>query len=501
MIGKLNRVAIGGAMLVTAALAWTCTDGTHAVPPAVVPATSSSASKLASVGAGPGSASSGKAASAESVAATTKQSESDSAQNDSPPSDIELWLPRFYRALHELELGRRAEHVRIAWYGDSHTAADFYTGHLRARMQRRFGNGGPGFVHVGVPNYRHDQVLSERYGKWERGPENPASYQLQDDGVFGLAGMRATALRFSAQSRLHLHQAEQKRLSGQRLRWELVWRLPAAGSTFTVEAGTAKPLRVNYAGKIARSDLESGVRVRASQLLGLRFEAAPDERIRIHRTAQTPQFFGAFIETGTPGVVLDTLGINGARVRTMLGWHQGTWLGELAEREPELVVLSYGTNEVGDPTTLERYREYYREIMTLIHDAAPAADCLLIGPTPRVDGEWKLLPRTAEIDALQAEMASELGCGYHSLLQQIEADGGLQAWSLANPQLAARDRVHLTATGYRQLADRLGDIMLASYQKLYGASGAAAGGPEPDSTGGVPGGPSSRSAAGAATAP
>ncbi|HKX39416.1 MAG TPA: hypothetical protein VJN20_12230, partial [Burkholderiales bacterium] len=58
-------------------------------------------------------------------------------------------LANFYDALSALDRGERKEHVRIAWLGDSHAQADFWTGYLRRALQKRFGNGGPGFVHLG----------------------------------------------------------------------------------------------------------------------------------------------------------------------------------------------------------------------------------------------------------------------------------------------------------------------------------------------------------------
>ena len=67
-----------------------------------------------------------------------------------------LALERFYGALDALEAKARTEHVRVVWYGDSHTAADYLTGSVRRRLEARFGAGGPGFVRVGTSPYRHD---------------------------------------------------------------------------------------------------------------------------------------------------------------------------------------------------------------------------------------------------------------------------------------------------------------------------------------------------------
>ena len=77
-----------------------------------------------------------------------------------------LDLPGFYGALESLDTKARPDSVRVAWFGDSHTAADFLTGEVRHALQQRFGNGGPGFVHVGLshtrPSHRNSRNSANR---------------------------------------------------------------------------------------------------------------------------------------------------------------------------------------------------------------------------------------------------------------------------------------------------------------------------------------------------
>ncbi len=42
--------------------------------------------------------------------------------------------------------------LTILQIGDSHTAADYFTGEIRRLLQRRFGNGGPGYLEIGRPH-------------------------------------------------------------------------------------------------------------------------------------------------------------------------------------------------------------------------------------------------------------------------------------------------------------------------------------------------------------
>ena len=50
-----------------------------------------------------------------------------------------------------LESGKSTGTTRILQFGDSHTAADMFTGRMRSLFQVHFGNGGAGFSYAGHP--------------------------------------------------------------------------------------------------------------------------------------------------------------------------------------------------------------------------------------------------------------------------------------------------------------------------------------------------------------
>ncbi len=372
------------------------------------------------------------------------------AETDGAPT---LRLPRFYGALSRLEAGERQAPVRIAWFGDSHTAADFLTGELRGQLQERYGNAGPGFVHVGIDSTRHDEVSSSASGRWQRQPASPAAFYEQDDAVFGLAGMRAHVREGTALLR--------PRAEPGHVNWEFVVRPTSATARLALAAPGVNSTRVDFPSKVTGDAL---VQRRGSQLFGVTYRT--DASAELHVQARSLDVFGAFGESDASGVVLDVMGINGARIRTMLAWHEGVWLGELAERAPDLVVLAYGTNEAGDGNPITRYEEDYRRVMERVAAAAPEADCLLVGPTARGSGQERQVHRTLQLDELQARVAHELGCAYFSLFEAMGGAGSYERWAGAEPRLASSDGVHLTQEGYRRLGRLLAGRLLAS-QRAY----------------------------------
>jgi lysophospholipase L1-like esterase len=368
---------------------------------------------------------------------------------EAPSAAVPIAAPRFYATLRELELGRRTSHVRVVWFGDSHTAADFMSQPVRDGL-KRFPSGGPGHVLLGMRPYRHGLVRSEAIGSFRIEPSAPASSQRQGDGVFGLAGVRAVPEAWEARLVLTPN-ARAIRASA---RWELVYRLPA-GASFRFRIGNAVPVEVNA--KTSAKPAKPGLLPRIVR------EAEAGAALEITAGYGSPQLFGAIVESREPGLVIDTLGINGARASTPLGWDEKTFDAELAARAPELFVLAYGTNEAFDTRSAERAVEPLRRLVERLRRSAPGADCLILGPPDVAESGGGSHPRIAGIEAEQRRAAGELGCAFFSLRAVMGGDGSFARWAKEKPQLAGFDKVHLTPAGYAKLGDALARALLDSY--------------------------------------
>src|SRR5262249_37291384 len=104
----------------------------------------------------------------------------------------------------------------------------------------------------------------------------------------------------------------------------------------------------------------------------LKLEVVGDGPVRI---------FGVSVERDQPGVIVDTLGSNGARARYQLLWNPAIFEEQLKKRNPDLVVIAYGTNESGDNTPIEQYETELRQVVERYRRVVPNASCLLIGPS------------------------------------------------------------------------------------------------------------------------
>ncbi len=360
----------------------------------------------------------------------------------------ELKLPRFFAALRELKANRRTDHVRVMWLGDSHTAADFWPHQLRIALQGRFGDGGPGFLYTGLKLYRHGSAAIAREGKWRSQPRAPATIIPSFDRRFGLGGIRMVPQSGGALVSLSLKEPGE----GQ-LRWELLYRLPHARSSLQVSLGSQTETLSR-----AAADSEQGTLMQS-----VRLEGAAADSFRVSDFRNQPEVFGAIAERTAPGVVLDTLGINGARIKTTMVWNEGAWVREVRRRSPDLLIVAFGANEVGDRVAPWRYRADFKELVGRVRRGSPGCECLIVGPIERAARNWKPHPRMKPIEDMQRETARELGCEFFSSVDAMGGPGSLKTWSELSPQWARRDRVHLTVRGYRELGRRLADTVLTSF--------------------------------------
>ncbi len=356
---------------------------------------------------------------------------------------VDRALAHVQRALFELEHGARTEHVRVLWLGDSHGQADFWSGRLRTRLAERFGDAGPGFLFTGYKNYRHDGVKLDVAGRWRMLPKSPVSTRRQGDGVFGLGGLafepRSGEARFAA--------VVGEGAAGRRFTLDVCHRFTAPSGSLTIRfEGDDGAQSVTVTPNDSANDglLHAVHRIRAG-----RVELVP---------RGATQLCGAVVESeleppgAGPGVVVDTLAINGARVGTALAWERDPWAAEVARRSPALVIIEYGTNEAGDPSPpYEAVGRQIGELVDRIRTAAPGADCLVVSPTDRADAEERT---SAMRDAMRSAAASN-GCAWFDAWELLGGRGATTRLAKEAPPRAQPDGVHLTPRGYRALGDAL----------------------------------------------
>jgi len=184
------------------------------------------------------------------------------------------------------------------------------------------------------------------------------------------------------------------------------------------------------------------------------FDSPADANHRLEiRTVRAgkSRILGIVAERLVPGVSYDVFGINGARISRLMTWNATTFVAELGQRKPDLIILAYGTNEIADPDwTPASYRRLLKSVIQRVRGAAPQASILLFAPPDRAD-----LPLAAERMAAMIEtqraVARESSVAFWSAFDAMGGSGSMSAW--ATRGWAQGDRVHLTRPGYDLLAN------------------------------------------------
>jgi len=386
-----------------------------------------------------------------------------SATPDSAEGNALPRVTRFYEALASLKDKKRDKPVRVMWLGDSHTQADFWTGALRSTLQTRFGKGGPGFVHIGwnEKKYRHGDVRIRVQGGWRIEPSTLVSTKKYDDGVLGLGGVRLVPSDGGSRASLSVDAAA---VPG-KVRWDVAFRLADPAASLTITASGAPPVTVSS--RDADKGTAGGIRHATLESPG------PGGTLEVAPNGQA-ELMGVVIESSEPGIVVDTLGLNGARVASALALDEAAWVPEVARRKPDLVVLAYGSNESSDlKFNASRHSSSVEALLRRIRSGAPNADCVVFGPIDR--GGKKYGDTVEQINAAQREAATRAGCAFWSGQQAMGGKGSMARWEGENPPLAQADLLHLTPKGYERLGSMLARDLLRAFDASSGTGPATAG--------------------------
>ena len=163
-------------------------------------------------------------------------------------------------------------------------------------------------------------------------------------------------------------------------------------------------------------------------------------------------------------VIYDVLGINGARAVRLLSWNESSFATSVERRNPDLIILAYGTNEVTDNNwSVESYQRMFVSILRRFRRAAPHASVLIFGPPDRAvraGGGWQSAGRMTALLEAQRRACIEMGAAFWSSYAAMGGAGSMNSWVAHG--LGQRDHVHLTAPGYIKLGRMFYDDLLSA---------------------------------------
>jgi len=359
-------------------------------------------------------------------------------------------LARFYTKLARVEAGEPGTIARIAHFGDSLIASDFVSGTLRRSFQRRFGDAGHGFLLVANawPSYFHLDVSRYATSGWKVsrivGPYAP-------DGFYGLGGV---SFRAEKHALARFGTAPSGDFGRQVSRFVVAYAEEPRGGSF----------QVRIDGKDAGVVTTQGAELR-SRFHEVRVPDGPHE-LELQTLSGESRLFGVMLERAGPGVVLDAIGIQGARIRFLDKQDDAHWADQLRFRSQDLLIYEFGANESGDGFlySMPDYHRTMREVIEQGQRALPESSCLVIGAMDRAARQGEAIVSVRVIPSLveeQRKVAAEIGCAFFDTYAAMGGKGSMPIW--VKRGLGQADLTHPTGAGAERISDWVFDAMMKGY--------------------------------------
>jgi len=371
----------------------------------------------------------------------------------------------------------------ILQIGDSHTAADYFTGELRQKLQARYGNGGVGYLDAGKPH------IGVRSGAMKITASSGWTYHAiqRSDNIaeFWLSGFNAVAtasgevLTFASDTPVPFDSIEIEAL-----------RRPGGGSIDISLDGAVK------------SSADLGGSTVEPVVLRLRPDGATSDRVRQIEIRTRGDGVVSIASIGIyqkqSGVSYNNIGYPGATIDLVNKFDEKLMADGLRRLDPQIVVLVFGTNEASKPNLdAARYERNYEKAIARIRAALPNAQIVLVGPpdgaerpphclgkgpadaachpappsdgalwTEPTDCDWHTIAHLDLVRNIEHKIAERHGFVYWNWATINPNQCAAHQLVAASPPLMTPDHVHFTPAGYVKGADLFLDVLIPVIDKL-----------------------------------
>lgn len=379
-------------------------------------------------------------------------------------------LQSYFDALHAHESAPTTTTVRAVQFGDSHTAADMFSGEMRSQIQARFGNGGIGFSYAGHP-FAGYRILGSGRSQSSGWQTLGTHFTQLGDGLLGMGGVAIEAQQAGSSISLDVNCASM----------EIQYLKHPGGGSFQFEENGQVLKTVATDAEIDSATASTGIDQEATEAGSVTASCAPGLNHFVATTVSGNPVRLLGTVSLQPGATWEAIGINGAEAPLILRWNEPIFHHYLSAEAPQLIVLAYGTNEAAARWTQDEYKETFGRLIDTLHRDVPSASILVLGPGDRSIASNSYVSSgtgaharkrrrkgftpyvgTARILNAQREVCSTHDCAFWDWSARQGGLGSMQRWVAAG--YAQPDHTHFTGIGYRSLADALYADLLSSYE-------------------------------------
>lgn len=327
---------------------------------------------------------------------------------------------------------------RVVHIGDSHIQADWFSGRLRDLLQQHYGNAGVGLL------FPYRQVRTN----------GPNTFSTFSKAPF--QGAKIVRCRSSCNVGLSAYDA-----------------FLAKGNS--IAFSLKRDTQMQFVSALYRAELNEPVLTFNSDpdTANYRLQYGENFTVASYRKQVRPEFSlqalkdftlnGVIASNGRPGVLYYTIGANGATFGNYNS--SAVFFDELRSLQPDLVIVSLGTNESVSDLSGDSLYSYLEVFYSRLSASCGHTNFLFTTPADnyrkhtavvrkKVKGKWRRKhvvsyvnnPKAAEIREVIIGFCTRNNLMYWDLYEVMGGKGSMKSWVQAG--YAAKDHIHFSKAGY-----------------------------------------------------
>lgn len=345
------------------------------------------------------------------------------------------------------------QQVRIVHLGDSHVQGNFLTHQVRKRLQHVFGDAGRGLVFpykLAKTNGPQDYLVETNCnGSWRAAN---CQRDLDEATPFGVSGFTLETTGPNCELTFRLRDTATAEVEPFTQVTIFHRKSPAAFDLRVYDDVTGQQGKLFLAGEYSSSFY-------FERPVG-QFTLAAQRTVDGQRSLTLD---GISLENELSGVVYHSIGVNGAK---FVDFARARYFAkEVAELQPDLIILSFGTNEAQGKNGPPALYNQMKELVNQLQAEVPNASFLLTTPADSYLRSGRSFnPYMTEACAVIRNFARERGL---ALWDMYTLTGGAEsARNWKNSGLMTSDSVHYTRWGYAVQGKLLYQSLIRTYNEF-----------------------------------
>jgi hypothetical protein len=377
----------------------------------------------------------------------------------------------FFEAMRRVESGKRKKPIKILFYGTSSIGFDRPTSRIRAVLQKKFGDGGKGFMSAtkGWRYHRHRDIVWKHSENWNGIAVTRHRRLKRKQAWYGLAGVLSEN-RGKAWISFKTVAPRDTFVPGTRFsEMSLFCQAYPDGGKLTVRVD--KDVHIFDTHAEAPRDTVFKISV-----------ADTGHQVRITTDRKTSRIYGAAFDRKT-GVIVDAMMMVGLYIHQFNYFDPAHFNRQIALRDPDLVIFQIGAKDASlspPDSAFLGFRKNFQDILRMFRAGHPDLPCIVVSIKDLGKRYRNTITSRKSVEpmvALSRESALAENCAFFNLYKAMGGKGSIRRWWHTRPRLVAPDLGHITYHGAVKFGNLVADMVLQEYQdyvRHQDESGAAA---------------------------